>query len=265
MTPDGVGDLPTTDDAFLGGALTIRQPVSGYRAGLDAVLLAASVDATRLPAHGARLIDAGSGVGVVGLCLARRIAAADVTLVEVQPEKAQLAAANAARNGLSNRVIVLTADVTAPGSTFSAAGLRDNAFDAVAMNPPYYDAAAGTSARDAGRERAHAMPGGQLDAWLRFAARCLKPRGRLYIIHTAAALPDILAGLAGRFGDVVVKPVLPRDREEANRVLVTGTKGSRAPFRLAPPFVVHDPARAGGFTPEAEAILRNGAALAPWT
>lgn len=256
---------PTTDDAFLGGALTIRQPRSGYRAGLDAVLLAASVTEEGGSPDGLHILDAGAGVGTVGLCLAHRIGHATVTLVEIQPDKAALAAFNAARNGLSERVTAVTADVTASSADLVAAGLLEGAYDVVVMNPPYHDARAGTAAADPGRSTAHAMAMEHFDDWLRFAVRSLKPRGRVHLVHTGSALPDILAAMSGRFGGVVVKPVLARAGEDAIRVLVAGTKGSRAPFRISAPFVVHDAGRARGFTAEAEAILRDGAALARWT
>ncbi|MBN9278626.1 MAG: methyltransferase, partial [Hyphomicrobium sp.] len=85
-----------TDDAFLGGALAILQPAEGYRAGLDAVLLAAACGAQA--GKGARVLDAGAGVGVAGLCVARRVVDAHVTLVEREPVLAEIARRNAARN-----------------------------------------------------------------------------------------------------------------------------------------------------------------------
>ena len=84
----------TTDDAFLGGALRILQPKAGFRAGMDSLLLAASIDGR------GHVLDVGAGVGVVGLALARRVAEAEVVLVERDPHLLELARANIARNGL---------------------------------------------------------------------------------------------------------------------------------------------------------------------
>src|SRR5262249_3695089 len=91
----------TTDDAFLGGALRILQPKSGYRAGIDALLLAASAGAQ------GQVLDVGAGVGLVGLALARRLVEARVLLVERDPGLAELARSNIERNGLGERVRVL--------------------------------------------------------------------------------------------------------------------------------------------------------------
>ena len=87
-----------TDDAFLGGGLRILQPEAGYRAGIDAVLLAAAapVGASRKEL----VLDVGAGVGVVGLAVAHRAANAHVTLIEREPLLADLARQNIFRNNL---------------------------------------------------------------------------------------------------------------------------------------------------------------------
>ena len=110
-----------TDDAFLGGALHLLQLRSGYRAGLDAVMLAAAV-----PADGncpLRVLDVGAGVGTAGLCLARRAPFAEVVLLEKEPQLAALAAENVRRNDLADRVRVVTAIVGAATSDLRALAL----------------------------------------------------------------------------------------------------------------------------------------------
>src|SRR5258708_11852821 len=93
-----LGDL--TQDAVLGGALRLRQPRRGHRIGHDAILLAAAC-----PAHsGEQVVELGAGVGAAGLALARREPDIRVMLVEIDPDLAALAAANAELNGLAARV-----------------------------------------------------------------------------------------------------------------------------------------------------------------
>jgi len=82
-------------DQFLGGRLTVAQPKTGYRAGVDPVLLAASVPAGR----GESVLELGCGVGVASLCLAARVPGLKITGVEIQPDAAILAAQNAQHNG----------------------------------------------------------------------------------------------------------------------------------------------------------------------
>jgi tRNA1(Val) A37 N6-methylase TrmN6 len=252
---NGLSDA--TDDAFLGGALNILQPRSGYRAGLDAVMLAAAVPADS--SRALRVLDVGAGVGTAGLCVARRVAFAEVVLLEKEPQLAQLAAENIARNELADRVRAVTAEVGGAAAEMRAAGLVDESFTHVIANPPYHDAGAGTLASDALKSGAHAMPDGELERWARFMARMAAPGGEATIVHKADALGRVLGAFEGRFGGLKVLPLLPRADAAAHRVIVQGVKGSRAPLQLMPGFVLHG--ADGQFTPAAQDILRHGAAL----
>lgn len=259
MTSDRA--TPTvTDDAFLGGAVRVLQPARGYRAGLDAVLLAAAA-----PIVGGALadvLDAGSGIGTVGLCVASRCPGARVTLVEREPVLANLARENAARNGLADRTTVVVADLSLGGSVAHGGstppGLRPAAFDHLLANPPYRIAGTGTAARGLKRA-AHEHGRGDLDRWLAALVTLARAGATLTLIHEAAALPEILAACDGRFGGLVVLPVAPKIGQPANRVIVQGRKASRAPLQLLAPFIVHGDGQT--FTPLAEAVLRHGAAL----
>lgn len=250
--------MDLTDDAFLGGALQILQPERSYRAGLDAVLLAAACPASA----GERVIDAGAGVGTVGLCVARRVEDARVTLVEIEPELADLARRNAERNGLGERIAVVEADVRDGGRPFhaEAGGLMAGAFAHAVANPPYLAAGGGTEPPDRLKAAAHSMPGDNLDQWVRFLATALTGDGTATMIHRADALSALLSAFGRRFGAVKVLPIFPREGTAANRIIVQGVKGSRAPLQILPGLVLHRDGQE--FQPRAEAILRDGAGLA---
>lgn len=247
-----------TNDAFLDGALSILQLRSGYRAGLDAVMLAAAVpgDASRPM----RVLDVGAGVGTAGLCVARRLPSAEVVLLEKQRELADLAAENVQHNELAARVRVVTADIGASTAELRAQALVDESFGNVIANPPYHDTDAGTLAPDALKAGAHAMDETGLEAWGRFMARMAAPGGLATIIHKAEALGRVLAAFDQRFGAIRILPLHPRTGTLAHRVIVQGTKGSRAPLQVLPGFVLHD--AGNGFTAAAQDILRRGGALA---
>jgi tRNA1(Val) A37 N6-methylase TrmN6 len=88
----------------------------------------------------------------------------------------------------------------------------------------------------------------------------LRPGGRLVIIFRADGLPDVLAALAGRFGDVAVLPVHPRADRPALRVLIAASKGSRGEMRLLPGLTLHEPS-GSAYLPQAERILRDGVSI----
>ncbi|MGE5511962.1 MAG: tRNA1(Val) (adenine(37)-N6)-methyltransferase [Bacteroidota bacterium] len=254
--------MDVSQDAFLGGALEILQPKGGYRAGLDAVLLAAAAPLER--SSQPRVLDAGAGVGVVGLCVARRVAGAHVTLVEIEPELAALAHENVSRNGLDARVRVVQVDVANGGAAFngpasSESGLVPGAFTHVLANPPYLESGRGTVPQDRLKAAAHQMPRGGLDAWIRFLATAAAADGSATVIYPAEQLAALLAQMEGRFGALKVFPIFPRRHSAATRVIVQGIKASRAPLQVLPGLVLHDEGNA--FRPELQAILRQGAPL----
>jgi tRNA1(Val) A37 N6-methylase TrmN6 len=244
-----------TCDAFLGGRLRLRQPARGFRAGQDAMLLAASVPAR----PGESALELGCGAGAAILALGTRVPGLALAGFELQPAYAALARANAALNGLP--LDVLEGDVAAPPPE-----LRSRAFDHLLLNPPYYDRAASTRAADPGRDLAHGGPA-PLAAWLGLAARRLRPGGTLTLIQRAARLPEALAALPSPLGSPELLPLAPRGGEPAATLLLRARKGGRAPFRLLAPLALHGgPPGPDGkdFAPWAVAVLRGAGAL-PWS
>ena len=244
-----------TDDAALGGRLTLRQPARGHRFGHDAILLAAATAASA----GEVAVDLGAGVGAAGLALARRVAGVTVHLVEIDAGLAALARDNAARNGLGDRVAAHALDVAAPAAAFAAAGLAAGCADRVLMNPPFHAAGRAQASPDPRRRVAHVAQAGALAAWLGAAVRLLRPAGTLTVIFRADGLGELLAALAPVFGAVAIQPVHPKPGTAAIRVLVCATKGSAAPSRLLPALVLNG--EDGRPSAEAEAVLREGTAL----
>ncbi len=249
----GGGEL--TEDAVLGGALRLRQPRRGHRVGHDAILLAASCPAER----GDHVVELGAGVGAAGLALALRAADITVTLVEIDLDLAALAAENARLNQLDARVKPIVLDAAAPARAFAAVGLRPDSVSRVLMNPPFNEPLRQRPSPDRRRRLAHAAPREMLSAWIKAAARLLGPRGTLTLIFRADGLADLLKCLDGAFGAIAILPVYAKPGQPAIRVLVRATKASRAPLALCPGLILNN--MAGEPTPEAEAILRNGALL----
>ena len=247
-------DRATTIDAFLGGALEIEQPARGYRAGLDAVLLAAAADIA--PDPSIRVADLGSGVGTVGQCLAKRVTNIRVCLIEQDIWLAQLAQQNIVRNELAQRMKSINHGV---GAGPLPKELPTHGFDHVLANPPYFDAPQSRAPSNRLRSDANIMPENGLETWARFTARLLKPGGQLTWIYPAARLGDVINAFAGRFGALKIKPVHPRENERANRILVRGVKGSRGALELLPPVIVHDVS--GALKPPLKYICSSPAAL----
>jgi tRNA1(Val) A37 N6-methylase TrmN6 len=237
----------TSEDALLGGRVRLRQPDGGLRAGHDAVLLAAAVPAK----PGDRVLELGCGSGAAFLCLAARVPNLTIVAVEREPALAALARENAGLNGLADRVTVIEGDVADPALR-RALPRCAHGF----ANPPYWE---GGSAPPAALRRAATHEQALLADW----ATCLATvahRGSATLVLPASRFADGLAALrAARFGSPALLPLWPRAGVAAKRVLVSARMGGKGPGRVLPGLVLHDGA---GATAEAEAILRDGAALA---
>ena len=245
-----MSDDDLTCDAFLGGLLHLWQPRTGYRAGVDPVLLAASIPAV----SGQTVLELGCGVGAAVLCLGARVPGLVLAGVEREPGYAALAE----RNG-AGVLEVVTADICDLPLT-----LRQRQFDHVLANPPYWRRAASVSARNPAREAAlgEQTP---LALWITTAAKRLVPKGQLHVIHRAERLPDLLAALPADMGSVEVLPIAARQGRAAERVILRARKSGRADFRLHAPLILHrgDAHEDGDqYTSTVRSALRTGAALA---
>jgi tRNA1(Val) A37 N6-methylase TrmN6 len=244
-----LSDDNLTRDAFLGGMLYLYQPRTGYRAGVDPVLLAATIPAV----SGQNVLELGCGVGAAILCLGARVGGLTLTGVEREAQYAALAK----RNG-GAALEVVEADIAALPLT-----LRQRQFDHVLVNPPYWRRDASIAATDTVREAAlgERTP---LALWIATSCKRLVPRGQLHVIHRAERLPDLLAALPTDMGSIEVLPIAAREGRKPDRIILRARKSGRADFCLNAPLILH---RGTGhidgdqYTAQVRAALRTGAAL----
>ena len=246
----GTSAAATVTSGFLGGRLQLVQPARGYRAGMDAALLAAACDA--LP--GQRVIEAGCGAGAALLSAAMRRPQVSFTGVERDLDALALAQVNIAAKGLTERVHAISGDVE---RRFSSLALP--AFDAAFSNPPFFDDPEAIRGPAPEREGAWMADGG-LKAWTRFLLKAVREGGTITVIHRADRLGDLLGLLGNGAGSFKVRPVHPYADKPAKRVLVRCVKTGKAPLVLLPPLVMHDH-EGGKHTVEAEAVLRGEAEI----
>lgn len=227
-----------TIDAFHFGGFHVVQPTSGgHRSGMDAMLLASMVTG-----EGAlKVADLGAGAGAAGLAVASRLGECHVTLIERSPEMVAFAAKSATleeNKHLHGRVTVIEADVTLTGKARVAAGLEDEVFDHVIMNPPFNDAA-DRRTPDPLKADAHAMVDGMFESWIRTGGAILKPGGQLSLIARPESVAEIIAACGKRFGGLEITLIHPREGASATRMLVSAIKGSRARLTFRAPFIMH--------------------------
>ncbi|MEZ5939034.1 MAG: methyltransferase [Hyphomonadaceae bacterium] len=235
-----------TEDGFLNGAVRVLQPAVGYRAGLDAVLLAASVSAE----PGQSLAEAGSGAGAALLCAAHRLDGIKACGFERDEAMASLARRSVGLNGFEARVELRRHNIEDRPADL------ENRFDLSMCNPPFFEP--GTArAPGEGKQAAYVLDT-PLKSWVRFLAHVTRRGGYITLVHRAAALADVLELLSPRCGEIEVLPVRPAPGLPARRILVRGRKGlRRGPVTLHAGLDLHvEPG--GASSPRAAEVLAGG-------
>jgi tRNA1Val (adenine37-N6)-methyltransferase len=239
--------LITTQGHLLDGRLRYAQPSAGFRSGIEPVLLAASIPA----GPGNRVIEAGTGAGAALLCLAARVPGLRGIGIERNAELAELAQTNAMANGMAD-LVFRAADIAVVD-----AGIAE--FHHAFANPPYH-AAPGSVSPITARATAKQAEAGLFEVWAICLGRTLRHRGTLTFIVPVIAIPACLAAMAAAScKPEALLPLWPHHGRAAKLVLMRGIKNGRGALRLLPGLILHE--ANGEFTPQAETILRNGAAL----
>lgn len=237
-----------SSDGLIDGHIKLQQPLQGYRAGSDAVLLAAAV-----PVLGQqRILDAGAGVGAISVCLAYLNRQALVSGIDIQPDLVQLARRNAEQNGFDKRLDMVAGDITHPPPE-----ILSKQFDHVVCNPPFYPAGRASKSPDPGKAVAHGEGLVTLAEWISFCVKRARPGGSISFIHRAERLPDILTGLSqAGAGDIRILPLWPGPGRSAKRVIVQALAQRRGPAQLLSGITMH--AADGSGTDDAQKLLRHG-------
>lgn len=214
----------------------LTQPEGSFRFSVDALLLAAFVVRRCLPerAFPARMLDLGCGCGVVGFaCLLERPELV-VAGIDVAPELAAAATANAAALGLGDRFAASLADLAAPDAP------QVGSFPVVAANPPFYRIGSGRLPFSPLRRKALFADEGTLPAFARYARNALAPLGVFALIYPWGDREYLFSCLESfGFGVRTVVPVVAGTRDgEPSRCLVSASLGDEIDARVEPPLVL---------------------------
>ena len=224
-----------TLDTLFGGRLKILQKKQGYRFSIDALLLAHFAQ----PGPEDRVIDLGTGCGIVPLILLFRKKTKRITGVEIQPSLADLARRNAVLNRSSSRFQVWADDLRKLDQR-----VKRESFDLVLINPPYRKIGSGRVNPDSEKAVARHEIKATLDDVLRAAHYLLKDKGRLAMIYPASRTADLMRALNQcRLEPKRIQFVHSHEKDEARLVLVEAFKEGHAQVKILPPFFLYDSAR----------------------
>jgi len=235
----------TRDSIFLRGASVVKiaQPAKGHRFTLDSIILA---DFCRIKPKD-RVLEPGSGTGIISILLAKKHSRAVFTAVEVQPHLADLCEQNIMDNSLDGRITVIARDLRRLSQT-----LGHGSLSVIVANPPYIKEGTGRSSPHAARQISRHDRAASLDAWLNLH-RFLKNGGKYFIIFPAARLAELVVLMKRRkLEPKRLRMVHPYREKPASLVLLESVKEGGSGLEVLPPLIVHEPG--GGYTKELREI-----------
>lgn len=226
--------LPSSDetlDTFFDGKLQIIQKKKGYRFSIDAVLLSQFIRIRK----NERVIDLGTGCGILPLILAHTSQAHSFVGIEIQEGLVECAKKNVALNHLEDRVSILNQDVRELKKIFSP-----GSFDVAISNPPYRKYRTGRINPSSEKAIARHEIKGTLEDLISVISYLLPVKGRSYLIFPVWRTIDLLVALRSQHLEPKrMQFVHPFTGEEAKFILIESIKGSGAELKLMPPLILH--------------------------
>ena len=240
MTPNNlVHENERLDELHRNGYYIIQDPAR-FCFGMDAVLLSGFARARR----GERVLDLGTGTGIIPILMEAKTEAEDFTALEIQEESADMARRSVELNALSDSVSIVQGDIKEAASIFGAAS-----FDVVTCNPPYMTGSHGIVNPELPKAIARHEILCSFEDVAREAAKVLRPGGRFYLVHRPFRLAEIITTLVKyKLEPKRMQLVYPYVDKEPNMVLVEGIRGAKSRMTVDPPLIVYE--KDGSYTRE---------------
>lgn len=209
----------------------IIQDTKRFCFGMDAVLLSGFARVK----EGARVLDLGTGTGIIPILLEAKTGAEHLTGLEIQEESADMARRSVLLNGLEDKIDIVTGDIKEAESLFDAAS-----FDVITCNPPYMIGKHGiTNEGDAKAIARHEILC-TLEDVVSQAAKLLKPGGNFFMVHRPFRLAEIMAVLqAYKLEPKRMQLVYPFVDKEPNMVLIEANRGGKPRLTVEKPLIVY--------------------------
>ncbi len=236
-----------TRDTILGGRLALIQPKHGYRFSVEAILLGRFVRANKR----ARVLELGSGCGVISIMIASMYSAREVVAIEIQPDLAEMIARNAALNDLGS-IRAICADLRHRKIT----GVEPASFDLVVANPPYRAASSGRENLNDGRRVARGESSATLADFVAAARRYARHAAAVAFVFTARRAAELISTMrAKKLEPKRIRFVHPRIAMPASVMMVEARVGGGIETSIEPPLILYD--RPGIYTNEARSLLSS--------
>lgn len=199
--------------------------------GMDAVILSGFANVS----EGEKVIDLGTGTGIIPILLEAKTNGNHFTGLEIQPESADMASRSVQYNHLENKIDIVVGDIKEASMLFKKAS-----FDVVTSNPPYMNDQHGIKNPDLPKAIARHEVLCTLEDVVREATLLLKPGGRFYMVHRPHRLIEIITELKkNKMEPKRIKFVHPFADKDANMVLIESVRGGKSMVKVEKPLIVY--------------------------
>lgn len=200
--------------------------------GVDAALLAWFAEVR----PGEKILDLGTGTGIVPILMDARNNTGDYTGLEIQEEMVEMANRSVELNEISDHVRMVQGDIKKASETFGKA-----MFHVVTSNPPYMAVGNGLTNPDLSKALARHEIMCTLEDVVREAAAVLVPGGRFYMVHRPSRLPEILHWMnTYKLAPSKLVTVHPFVDREATMILISGTKNGHDILHIGEPVIIYE-------------------------
>ena len=226
--------------------LKIIQNTEGFCFGIDSVLL---TEFARDIKKQSKIVDLGTGTGVLGILLSKKVDAKKIIGIEIQEEVANMAKRSIELNSLENIFEIINSDI-------NKINLENNTFDAVVTNPPYKKLGTGIKNKEEKQQISRYETSASLDDWIRVSSKLLKDNGSFYIVYRTDRLTELIETMRKYKLEVKrMRFVYSYINKQSNLVLIKAVKGAGEFLKVEKPLIIYN--LDGSYTDEILNIYEN--------
>lgn len=213
--------------------LKIIQDKNGFCFGIDSVLLS---DFARKIKHHSKVLDLGTGTGIIAILLSAKIEPDKIVGVEIQHEVAEMAIRSVKLNKLENKISIINDNIKNLDKI-----LKIGEYDAIVTNPPYMKKNTGLKNENKTKLIARHEVECTLEDIAKTSYRLLKNNGEVYMVHR----PDRLGDIIETFRRYKLEPkemrfVFSNKNSEANLILIKAVKNAKAFLKICKPLYIYN-------------------------